>query len=184
MKDEDKNQNEDLSIENIEEEDFGGEAESKIKKLKEELKECRKKSAEFLAGWQRAKADFINARHDEDKNREEMAKYANERIIREILNVLDSLDSASAEPNMEDKWKTGFNHIKNQLMQVVRGYGARVIEPVGEKFNPEEHESIAEEEVADPAQDQIILQELQRGYKMHDKVLRPAKVKIGNYKDK
>lgn len=179
MKDEDKNQNEEL---NIEEEDFSGEAEGKIKKLKEELKECRKKSAEFLAGWQRAKADFINARHDEEKNREEMAKYANERIIREILNVLDSLDQAAAESGMEDKWKTGFVHIKNQLMQVVRGYGVRVIEPVGEKFNPEEHESIAEEEVSEPDKDQIILEELQKGYKIHDKTLRPAKVKIGNYK--
>ena len=175
----DENKNEDL---NIEEDDFAEGAEGKIKKLKEELKECRKKAAEFLAGWQRAKADFINARKDGEKNQEEMAKYANEKVIREVLNVLDSLDQALAEPSMEDKWKTGFQHIKNQLMQIVRGYGVSVIEAVGTKFNPEEHESIAEEDVAEPDKDQIILEELQKGYKMHDKVLRPAKVKIGNYK--
>lgn len=179
MDKEEKDTNEELDII---EEDFGSEAENKIKKIKNELKECRKKAEEYLAGWQRARADLINARRDEEKNREEMAKYANERIIRDTLNVLDSLDQAAADPGMEEKWRTGFERIRNQLLQIMRGYGVGVIESAGEKFNPEEHESIAEESVPDPGKDQIILQELQKGYKMQNKVLRPSKVKVGNYK--
>ncbi|MEK7567040.1 MAG: nucleotide exchange factor GrpE [Patescibacteria group bacterium] len=183
MNDEDKNKNENEDL-RVVEDDFEPEAAEKLKKIKNELKECRKKAAEFLAGWQRAKADLINARKDEEKNREAMAKYANERMAREILNVLDSLDQAVAEPSLEEKWKTGFQYIRNQLMQIIRGYGVGVIESVGQKFSPEEHESVAEEDAPEAEQDQIVLQELQKGYRMHDKVLRPAKVKIGIYKNK
>ena len=94
------------------------------------------------------------------------------------------MENALAEPSLEEKWKTGFRHIRNQLMQIIRGYGVDEMETRGQKFNPEEHESIGEEEVSDAVQDQIILEELQKGYKMHDKVLRPAKVKLGVYKNK
>jgi len=181
MKDEEKNENEELSIVD---ENFSDESEGKIKKLKEELKECRKRAEEYLAGWQRSKADFINARKDEEKKTEAIVKYANERLIYELLNVLNSLENALAEPSLEEKWKTGFRHIRNQLMQIIRGYGVDEMETRGQKFNPEEHESIGEEEVSDAVQDQIILEELQKGYKMHDKVLRPAKVKLGVYKNK
>src|SRR3989338_1105837 len=117
MKDEEKNENEELTVVD---ESFGDEAEGKIKKLKEELKECRKKAEEYLAGWQRAKADFINARRDEEKNLEATAKYSNERLLYEIVKVLDSFEKALAEPEPEEKWKTGFERIRNQLLQIIR----------------------------------------------------------------
>ena len=63
----------------------------KLKKLRVELKECEKQKAEYLAGWQRTKADFINARKDEEKARAEFAKFAAERVLREMLAVADSL---------------------------------------------------------------------------------------------
>ena len=63
------------------EEGSGDEARDKIKKLKEELGECRKKAEEYLAGWQRAKADFINSRKDEEKEREAVVKFANKKLL-------------------------------------------------------------------------------------------------------
>jgi molecular chaperone GrpE len=167
---------------NFIEEDSGSEIADKIKKIKEELKECRKNAAEYLAGWQRAKADLINARKDEEKNRESFIKYANQRLLYQILDVLDSLEKALSESDLTDEWKTGFGNIRNQLLQIMRGYGLSYIETDGGFFNPAEHESIAQEEVSKQDQDQKILAEIQKGYKIYDKVLRPAKVKIAVYK--
>jgi len=178
MKDENKEENE----LDIVEEEFGPEIESKFKKLKEELAECRKKSEEYLAGWQRAKADLINARRDEEKRGAEMAMYANERLLHDLLNVFDSLNKALRDERADEKWKEGLAQIKNQLAQIARGYGVNEVEALGKKFNPQEHESVTEEEVKDPEKDQTVLEELQKGYKIHDKILRPAKVKIGYYK--
>ncbi|MBI2507058.1 MAG: nucleotide exchange factor GrpE [Candidatus Niyogibacteria bacterium] len=163
------------------EDNFGAEPEMKIKKLKEELKECQKKAAEFLAGWQRAKADLINFRKDEEKNREIIVRYANADLINEILDVLDSFEKAAKEPFPDDKWKKGFERIKDQLMNILRKRGVEEIKSLGLKFNPAEHESIAEES-APKEKDQTVLEELRKGYKMNDKVLRPARVKIGFYK--
>ncbi|QQG46426.1 MAG: nucleotide exchange factor GrpE [Candidatus Niyogibacteria bacterium] len=166
------------------EEEFGPEAENKVKKLKDELKECRKNSAEFLAGWQRAKADLINSRKDEEKAGEDIVKYANSMLLYEMLNVLDSFEKALAEPGPEDGWKDGLRHIRNQLLQIMRGCGVRELEVEDEIFNPAEHESVAEEEVLDKDKDQIVLRVVQKGYKIHDKILRPAKVKIGKFQVK
>ncbi len=155
----------------------------KFAKLRAELTDCRKKAEEYLAGWQRAKADMINARRDGEKEREASAKFANERLIRELLDVVDGLDMALASTK-DDPHQKGLDGIYRRLMQILQRYGMRAIEAEGKKFDPAEHESIAEEEVQDEAQDQVVLQELQKGYRMHDKVIRPARVKIGLYKEK
>lgn len=159
-------------------------ANARIKALKKELKEYKKQTAEYLSGWQRAKADFVNSRREEEKNREIFAKFANERLLEEVIRIADSLELASNadEDNQTASLKKGIDQTYHQLLQIMRGYGVVFIEAVGLPFNPEEHESIAEEEVDDLEKDQMVLAEIQRGYKMHDKVLRPTKVKIGVYK--
>ncbi|MEK7599150.1 MAG: nucleotide exchange factor GrpE [Patescibacteria group bacterium] len=175
-------ENEEKDDINFVEEDSGSEIADKIKKIKEELKGCRKNADEYLAGWQRAKADLINSRKDEEKRRESIIKYANERLLYEILDILDGLEKALSQPDLAEQWKTGFGNIRNKLLQIARGYGLSLIESEGGLFNPAEHESVAEEEVSNPDQDQKILAEIQKGYKIYDKVLRPVKVKIGIYK--
>ena len=67
---------------------------NRLKKVKDELKSCQKEKEEYLAGWQRAKADFINARKDEEKRMEEFAKFANKSILINFLQVADSVDMA------------------------------------------------------------------------------------------
>ena len=152
-----------------------------LKKAKTDLKECRAKAEEYLAGWQRAKADFINGRRDAEKEREATAKFANERMTREVLDVVDGLEMALASMK-NDPRAEGLNSIYRRLLQILRGYGVSPIEAKGVKFNPAEHESVVEEGVSDEVQDQVVLEELQKGYTMHDKVIRPARVKIGYYK--
>lgn len=182
MEKDDKEENE-IAYEAADGEDnFGIEPEIKIKKLKEELKECHQKAAEFLAGWQRAKADLINSRKDEEKARKDIINYANERLLCEMLNVLDSFEKALLDPGIEGENKSGLRHIHNQLLQIMRGYEIYELEAVGQKFNPSEHESIMEGVVSKSEEDQMVLEEIQKGYKMYDKILRPAKVKVGIYK--
>lgn len=170
-------------IEFIEEDGGEAKAEEKLKKVKNELNECRKKAEEYLAGWQRAKADFINSRRDEEKEKEAMARFANKRLLYEFLSVADSLEMGLKEASgKESGLYEGLNQTLNLLLQITRGYGVSEIEAASQKFNPEEHESVAEEIVEAPEADGMVLEVIQKGYRIYDKVLRPAKVKVGNYK--
>lgn len=144
----------------------------KIKKLREALKLCQKEKAEYLAGWQRAKADFINARKDEERVRAEFAKFATERVLREMLAIADSLELAGE----------GANPVCSQLQEILKREGVEPIETKGKKFDPMHHEALEEKEVLDEKEDNIIVEELQRGYTIHNRVLRPSKVKVGVYK--
>ncbi|MDO8555306.1 MAG: nucleotide exchange factor GrpE [bacterium] len=169
-----------IKIEDEGEENF----EQKIKKVKEELKKCQKEKDEYLAGWQRAKADFINTKKDEEKNRAEFAKFSNQIIISDILLVLDSFDLALKDCEMKNhndeksvKLAKGFYLIKSQLDDILKKHGLAVIKALGDKFNPEFHEAIAEADLKE-CETGIIVEEFQRGYTLYGKVLRPAKVKI------
>ena len=156
----------------------------KLKKLRAELKQCQKEKAEYLAGWQRAKADFINARKDEERARAEFLKYAEEGILYEILAVADSLlarrlglrshfgEGGSFSEGGEDP-------VYDQLLSILKEHGVSPMESAGKKFDPLEHEALEKEEVEEEARDNIVLEELQKGWRLHDRVLRPAKVKVG-----
>lgn len=166
--------NEDIEIIEGDENDF----KNRLKKIKEELKICQKEKEEYLTGWQRAKADFINHRKDEEKYKEEFAKFAAKNVLYDMLNVLDSVDIA-----LKHKESEGVREIKNQFLEILKRNGVEKIE-IGEgtKFNPFEHEAVEESEVEIENKDDIIIEELQRGYKLFDRVLRPSKVKVGIYK--
>ena len=172
MSDEDKNNNEEEIIEDeevVEEEGLN----DKLKKLREELKVCKTEKAEYLAGWQRAKADFINARRDEDKLRGEFAKYAAEKVLREMLAIADSLSLGNAEGKP----------ILDQLLNILKKEGVMPIESKGLVFNPMYHEALGQVETKNKDEDNVILEELQKGYMLHDRVLRPSKVKVGTFKN-
>lgn len=169
-----------IKIEDEGEENF----ERKLKKVKEELKKCQEEKEEYLAGWQRAKADFINAKKDEEKNRAEFAKFTNQIIISDILLVLDSFDLALKDCETRDNVAQKSNQlikgiylIKSQLDDILKKYGLAAIKAIGERFNPEFHEVIAEID-SEEHEDGIVVEEFQKGYTLYGKVLRPAKVKI------
>jgi len=145
----------------------------KVVKSKNKLKKCQKEKEEYLAGWQRAKADLINYRKEQEKRIVDYYKFANEGLILEILRVLDSFVLALKHVNGKDK--EGLLQIYNQLKNILKSQGVEEIKAVGEKFNPEFHESTGETEGGKKG---IVAEELQKGYLLNNKVIRATKVKI------
>jgi molecular chaperone GrpE len=160
----------------------------------DELEKVRKERDEYLAGWQRAKADFSNYQKDEARRSEEFAKWALASLILDLLPILDSFDVALAQysaardyaglaQTTNESEKMGLQLIRSQFLSSLAKYGLKSISAEkGEKFNPELHEAISREPSDLPAQENqledIILEEIQKGYLLHNRVLRPSKVKV------
>lgn len=175
---EDNEKNEEIIVEETIDEEGDSSFQEKIKKFQEKLKKCQELKEEYLDGWQRAKADLINARKDDERRNQEFLKFANAALIFEILPILDSFDLAFANEN--SKFSKGIFLIKMQLEDVLKKYGLEVIKSVGEKFNLQLHEVI--QEVESEKEEGIITEEIQKGYLLNGKVLRPARVKINKKK--
>jgi molecular chaperone GrpE len=147
----------------------------KVEKLKEKLKKCQELKEEYLNGWQRAKADLINARKDDERRNQEFLKLANAILIFDILPVLDSF-SLAFEAHKDAEFSKGVFLIKIQLEDVLKKYGLEEIKSIGEKSNLQIHEIVGE--VESEKEEGIITKEIQKGYLLNGKVLRPAKVKV------
>ncbi len=180
MDDEIKNKDEEITIE----EETGEENPSfsdKFKKLEEKLKKCQELKEEYLNGWQRAKADLINARKDDERRNREFMKFANSTLIYDILPVLDSFNLAFlAAAKQDSKFSKGILLIKMQLENTLEKYGLEPIRSVDEKANLQMHEIIGE--IESEKEEGIIIEEIQKGYLLHGKLIRPAKVKVSKSK--
>ena len=161
--------NKEDKIEYVENEDSEG-VDKKVKKAKDKLKICEQERAEYLAGWQRAKADLINYKREQEQKISEIFRFANEGLIFEILPILDSFEEA-----LKHSKDDGLLQIYNQLRNVLKNQGFEEIKSLGEKFNPEFHESVGE---AEGKEQGIVVEEVQKGYKLNGKVIRASKVKI------
>lgn len=151
--------------------------------LKEKLKKCETERDEYLAGWQRAKADFINYKKDELRRLEEVARYGNEKLIEEMISILDSFDLGIAALEKNGPVDKGIYIIRTKIEDLLKKYGlSRIPIKTGELFDPAVAEAIAEEESEMPAG--TVIAEIEAGYKLYDKVIRPARVKISKPKDK
>lgn len=139
-----------------------------------ELEKLQKQSDEYLNNWKRSAADFINYKKDEMERMGMLAKYAKENFIHNILPVLDSIYLAAAAFG-ED----GFTLVQKQIAEFLKKEDIEEIKTAGQKFNPETMEIVSEETSGNSQlASGTVIEELQRGYKMHEKVLRPAKVKV------
>lgn len=167
----------------FEEEGEGVNPQAKIKKLREDLKKALKERDEYLTGWQRARADFVNARKEEDKTRTEFMKYANKDLLLEILSVMDSFDMAftnkEAWEKVDKNWRVGVEYIYGQLMGILEQNELKQVNPVGEMFDPNIHTSIESVPVEKPEDDHKILEVIQKGYTLHGSLVRSPKVKVG-----
>lgn len=156
----------------------------KIKKLKEELATCKKERQEYLDGWQRARADFANARKEEEKRRGEFATFAKEGILHEILPVVDSFNMAmqgDAWGKVDDTWRRGVEYIHQQLVAILENNGLSEIEVLGKTFDPNEHSSVESVPVDSGEKDDTVIEVVQKGYRLNGKIVRPAKVRIGKF---
>lgn len=158
------------------------EDEENIEKLKEKLQECEKLKNEYLAGWQRARADLINYKKEELERVGEMIKYANLGLILKILPILDNFEIAIKnlpEDLKENENVKGLLQIERQLKDFLKSHQVQEIKiEIGqEKFDPNFHE-VVEEIETDNKETGTILEEVQKGFKFQNQVLRPAKVKV------
>jgi len=157
-----------------------------IKKLRTKLKKSQADAQEYLTGWQRAKADFINARKRDEEERKEFIKFSNERLIESLVPVLESFDLAmsnkEAWERVDKNWRMGVEYIYSQLKKTLSEAGLEEINPVGLPFDPARDEAASYEPVADAKQDHVILQVIQKGYSLNNKPMRPPKVKVGEFK--
>jgi molecular chaperone GrpE len=153
----------------------------KIKKIKEDLKKCQEEKAEYLDGWQRAKADFINYKKTQEENLHNHRKYANEDLTVSIFPVLDAFEMSlkdHGEGEEIKRWKTGFEHVYKQLKKILESVGVEQLNPEGETFDPNLHESIEMIETDKKDKDHKIAKVVMRGYKLGDKILRAPQVKV------
>ena len=149
-----------------------------------ELGELQKKSEEYLNNWKRSAADFINYKKEEMERVGFLAQYAKEDIVQKVLPIFDSFYLAEKvlHPSLQDDgWLAGFLQIKSQISEFLKKEGIEEIEVVGKKFDASTMEIV--EEIDLPAQagggeSGIVAGELQKGYKIGEKVLRPAKIKV------
>jgi len=157
-----------------------------IKKLRERLKKTDAEKHEYLTGWQRAKADMVNASKRDDDERKEFMKFANGRLIEDLLPVLESFDMAMGNKEAWEKtdknWRIGVEYIYSQLNKVLLDNGLEEINPLNEKFDHAKHEAVSYESVTDEKLDHSIISVIQKGYSLNGKVLKVPKVKVGEYK--
>ena len=156
---------------------------SAVGKLRERLKKTEAEKQEYLLGWQKAKADYINARKRDEEGNRDFAKFARSDLVQEIIPVLDSYDMAfmnKAEwEKLPQEWRKGMEGIRSQLLSVLSKNGLKELNPVGEEFNPALEEAVGFIDSEKDEDENKVLQVLQKGYFLHEKRLRPAKVKIG-----
>jgi len=138
--------------------------------LRDEMADLRDRTARTLA-------DFDNYRKRMDRERGEERKFAGFDVLRDLLGVVDNLERAAAADGSLDDLKTGVEMILKQLAELMGGHGVQRILALGERFDPSLHEAVARH--ADPAVDApTVDDELQSGYLLHERLLRPAVVKV------
>lgn len=143
----------------------------KIRSLKEKLEQANKEKHDYLTGWQRSQADFINYKRRQENMMAEWIKISKEEIVADILPVLDALEAKGRKEHDE-----GLAGLKKQLFSILKKHGLEEIEAVGQKFNPQFHEAI--QQVESDKGEGIIVEESQKGYKLCGKVIRTSKVKV------
>jgi len=153
---------------------------NELEELKKKFTECEKEKNEYLAGWQRSRADFLNYKKEEMERIAGLLKYADVGLILRILPILDNFDEAQKKLQKEaenDEKVKGFLQMKKQLQDLLESRGVKAIDCLGKKFDPNFQEIVEELEIKDK-ESGLIIEEVQKGYMMEDRVLRPAKVKV------
>ena len=147
-----------------------------------DAKTAEERAEENLNGWKRALADYENLKRESEASRTEFAKYATQGLIEDLLPTLDYFDAAMAQkPTITDEasqkafenWAVGIAHVQKLMMDLLDARGLKAIEPSG-MFDPTKHEAAEERESKEP--EGTIIEALARGYELHGKLIRPARV--------
>lgn len=154
-----------------------------VEALKNALAEERARVESYLASWKRVQADFINYKRRVEQEREEMGKLANSALMLNLLPALDDLERALASiPRRWDKlaWVDGIRLIERKFRASLEGQGLAEVKAQGSSFDPNLHEAVT----CEPGKKGIVIRELQKGYKLYDRVIRHSKVVVGSGEEK
>ncbi len=159
-----------------------------IKKLREKLKATELEKQEYLSGWQRAKADFVNLRKQDEEDKQRTLKFAKESLILDIIPTLDSFELAFGNKDSWEKvdkeWRQGMESLYQKLTNTLNYHGVSKNDSVGKKFDPNRHEAMQTVAVNEKEKDNVVISVLQAGYELEGKVIRPARVVVGEYRGK
>ena len=146
--------------------------------LAAKLEEEKARAESFYGSWQRSAADFVNFKRRAEQERSESIRFGNASLILHLLPVIDDLERALQNLPKELlglTWVDGVHLIHRKLAAVLEAQGTQPIEAVGHAFDPNLHEAVLRE----PGDEGKVLSELQRGYTLHGRVIRPSLVKVG-----
>lgn len=153
-----------------------------IADLKEQIEEMTAQRDEYLAGWQRSKADFINYKKEEMKKLGDVARYGNEDLIKDFISVMDNFDLALRTLEKAGSVEKGIYLIRTQMEDILKKRGLERIDlKSGDPFDPAIAEALSEVDAEQPPG--TIVQEIEPGYRLHEKVLRPARVIVSKDKN-
>lgn len=154
-----------------------------VKKVRDKLKACEAEKKEYLDGWQRSKADFLNARKQDAKALNTAVMRSKEGIVLDILPILDSFDMAFSDKakDQSQEWSIGIQNIHSQLLSILKEHNVVMLSPEGEVFDPSKHDSIETVDTDKEKDDNHIVKVLQKGYEMNGRVIRAAKVKVAHF---
>lgn len=134
--------------------------------------------------YQRLQADFENYKRRSRKELEDMAKFGAERLVMGLLPVLDNFSraiEAAPQDGEVGKFMSGMDMIYRQCLEVLKNEGVKTIEAVGQPFDPEKHHAVMQVEAQNAEEDNLVKEELQVGYTLNDKVIRPSMVKVAKW---
>jgi molecular chaperone GrpE len=147
-----------------------------------ELQQLRQQSEENYQRSLRTQADYDNFRRRTRQEKEEFAKYASLKVIEQLLPVIDNMERALAAGNESKDYEAllkGVEMIYRQLEQTLANEGLKAMESIGQPFNPEFHQAIMQVE-SEEHEEGIVVSEIQKGYLLKDRVLRPAMVQVSS----
>ena len=153
-----------------------------------EIEKLKKQAQEYLDGWKRAKADYLNLKKEMESQNKEIKDWMAKIMLLPLLNIVDGFDKALAEipenfppkadqpwAGKNDAWVAGIQSIKKQIDEYLTNQRVEHLSVNGEKFDPTKHEAF---ESIEGGESGTIAEELQKGYSINGEILRPAKVKV------
>jgi molecular chaperone GrpE len=158
-----------------------------LKKFRADLQQAKAEKEEYLTGWQKERAEFANYRKQENDRKANFSESEREQILTKFLTVVDSFNMAFANreawEKVDDSWRKGVEYIYTQLNAIFEEYGVKSIGAVGETFDPNVHQSIDLVETNKKELGHTVASVIQKGYKLGERILRPARVNVYEYKE-
>ena len=154
-----------------------------VELLKQALTEEREKSAANLAGWQRTQADLMNYKRRAEQEKEEIGRFGNTAMMLSLLPIMDDLERALIsipDDLAKHSWVDGIRLIERKLQANLEVQGLSQVKALGEPFDPNFHEAMMQGK----GKEGTVVEEIEKGYKLNNRLIRPSKVVVGNGEEK